>query len=78
MNTTDYRLSKVGSTLAMAMNAAQVNIDDDDALIAFKEEFDRGIFDMAQRLDIKDRETFATEFMYFSNECLYWLPGPGY
>ena len=73
-NVTDYRLSKVGPTLAMAMNAAQVNIDSDDDLIAFREEFDRGIFDMAQRLGINDRETFAVEFMTFSNACLFWLP----
>ncbi len=74
-NLTDYRLSKVGKTLAMAMNAAQVNIDSDEDLIAFKEEFDRGIFDMSQRLGINDRETFAVEFMTFSNACLFWLPG---
>jgi hypothetical protein len=74
-NVTDRRLSKVGPVLAMAMNAAHVNIDSEEDLIAFKEEFDRGIFDMAQRLDIKDRETFAIEFMTFSNACLFWLPG---
>ena len=72
----EYRLKKVTPTLAAAFNASRVNIDDDEDLMTFKDKFDAlGVFAFSNLLGICDRETFAVEWMAFSNHVLFWTEG---